>query len=93
MPLNVLPESNPEVDRAIDAVYAALAAPDNGDGADEDDGLVTLSRSDVRLMLAEIEGGREAFGTLVDRNAALREKTAAMRRTIDSLSMAMRGKA
>lgn len=56
------------------------------------DDAITLSRDDVRWLLAEIEGGREAFGTLVQQKKGLEQQVAQMRRTIDDLSALLRKK-
>lgn len=52
---------------------------------------LAFSRQDTQWLLGEIEGGREAFGVLMDTNAGLRNEVGRMRQTIDTL-MAMRGK-
>lgn len=53
---------------------------------------VTLSHEEVRWLLAEIEGGREAFDTVVRQKKGLEQQVARMQRTIDDL-LAMRGRA
>lgn len=53
---------------------------------------ITLSRDDARWLLAEIDGGREAFGTLVQQKKGLEQQVAQMRRTIDDLSALLRRK-
>ena len=53
---------------------------------------ITLSRDDARWLLAEIDGGREAFGTLVQQKKGLEQQVAQMRHTIDDLSALMRRK-
>ena len=70
----------PEVDRVI----ARLRQLDTQ--------LVTLSHEEVRWLLAEIEGGREAFDTVVRQKKGLEQQVARMQRTIDDL-LAMRGRA
>ena len=47
----------------------------DGDGK----GPVSLSRKDAKWLLAEIDGGREAFAALVDANALLRREIAQSR--------------
>lgn len=47
--------------------------------------IITLTRHDVSWLVGEIIGGREAFGALVETNAALRGEQAKMRRTVDLL--------
>jgi len=56
-----------------------------------DNGSVTISGKDAEWLLAEIEGGREAFATLVQQKVDLAQQVSTMRRTIDDL-LAMRGK-
>lgn len=53
---------------------------------------ITLSQDDARWLLAEIDGGREAFGTLVQQKKGLEQQVAQMRRTIDDLSALLRRK-
>lgn len=57
-----------------------------------DDEAITLSQNDARWLLAEIDGGREAFGTLVQQKKGLEQQVAQMRRTIDDLSVLLRKK-
>lgn len=57
----------------------------------EEKAKLAFSRLDVQWLLGEIEGGREAFGALVETNAGLRNEVGRMRQTIDAL-MVMRGK-
>lgn len=45
----------------------------------------TLSRQDVGWLLAEIDGGREAFGAVVEQKREMVQKAARMQRTIDDL--------
>lgn len=77
-------ETNPEVDRLCARLsnWLAKTAPDGT-------GRLTLDRADVQWLLAEIEGGREAFATVVQNAAGLRDRMANMQRTIDTL-MSMR---
>lgn len=65
-----------EVDQAIARISKALAG-----------GAATLrvAADDIKWLLAEIEGGREAFGTIVGQKNALRAEVANLRRTIQSL--------
>ncbi len=56
------------------------------------DEAITLSRDDSRWLLAEIDGGREAFGTLVQQKKGLEQQVTQMRRTIDDLSALLRKK-
>jgi len=72
------PQTLPEVDQ----VLARLRQMD-GDS-------IALSQDDVRWLLAEIDGGREAFGTLVQQKKGLEQRVAQMRRTIDDLSALLR---
>lgn len=74
----------PEVDRVVERMKVFL---DNTgpDGPKR----FSMSREDVQWVVAEIEGGREAFGTLVDTNACMRSRAATMQMTIDTL-MSMR---
>lgn len=51
---------------------------------------MTLSRQDVDWLLAEIDGGREAFDAVVQQKKGLEQQSLQMRRTIDDL-LAMRG--
>lgn len=46
---------------------------------------LTLTRHDACWLVGEIIGGREAFGALVETNAALRGELAKMRQTVDFL--------
>lgn len=53
---------------------------------------LTLSREEALWLLAEIEGGREAFGAIVDSNEVLLARVASMQGTINTLtSMRNRG--
>lgn len=67
---------------AIDQVIARLREM-NGDS-------VSLSREDVEWLLAEIEGGMEAFGAVVQQKNDLEQKVKKMQRTIDDLSALLR---
>lgn len=53
---------------------------------------IVLSREDAGWLLAEIDGGREAFGTLVQQKKGLEQQVGQMRRTIDDLSALLRKK-
>lgn len=68
----------------VDQVIARLRQM-NGDS-------VTLSREDARWLLAEIDGGREAFGAVVRKKNGLEQQVKQMRRTIDDLSALLRKK-
>lgn len=78
------PKTQPEVDRIVERMKAFLDNP-CPDGPKR----LSMSREDVRWVVAEIEGGREAFGTLVQTNASMRSRAATMQSTIDTL-MSMR---
>ena len=78
------PKTQPEVDRIVERMKAFLDNP-CPDGPKR----LSMSREDVRWVVAEIEGGREAFGTLVQTNAGMRTRAATMQSTIDTL-MSMR---
>ena len=78
------PKTQPEVDRIVERMKAFLDNP-GPDGPKR----LSMSREDVRWVVAEIEGGREAFGTLVQTNAGMRTRAATMQSTIDTL-MSMR---
>lgn len=78
------PKTQPEVDRIVERMKAFLDNP-CPDGPKR----LSMSREDVRWVIAEIEGGREAFGTLVQTNAGMRTRAATMQSTIDTL-MSMR---
>ena len=78
------PKTQPEVDRIVERMKAFLDNP-CPDGPKR----LSMSREDVRWVVAEIEGGREAFGTLVHTNAGMRTRAATMQSTIDTL-MSMR---
>ena len=54
------------------------------------DKTMTLSHQDVVWLLAEIDGGREAFDAVVQQKKGLEQQAVQMRRTIDDL-LAMRG--
>ena len=56
------------------------------------DNSITLSLDDVRWLLAEIDGGREAFGAVVQKKNGLEQQAKQMRRTIDDLSALLRKK-
>lgn len=73
-------QTTPEVDQVLARLRQV------GDEA------ITLSRDDARWLLAEIDGGREAFGTLVQQKKGLEQQVAQMRRTIDDLSALLRKK-
>ena len=77
-------QTNPEVDRIVDKMTRWLA-----DSPPEAPEPLLLSRTEVQWLLAEIEGGREAFGTIVQNNMGLRSRMATMQGTIDTL-MSMR---
>lgn len=47
---------------------------------------ITLSRLDAEWLLAEIDGGREAFGAVVQQKRELKQKVGQMQRAIDDLS-------
>jgi hypothetical protein len=72
----------PEVDQAITRATEAL---------EKAEGTVQLEKQDLQWLLAEIDGGRIAFGTLVQQKNGLEQQVKQMRRTIDDL-LAMRGK-
>lgn len=78
------PLTNPEVDSVCVRMSNWIA-----DTAPDDTTTITLSRAEVQWLLAEVEGGREAFGTVVRNAAGLRKRMAEMQRTIDTL-MSMR---
>ena len=69
-----------EVDLALERLRQADSEP------------ITISREDARWLLAEIDGGREAFGTLVQQKNGLEQQVAQMQRTIDDLSALLRRK-
>lgn len=73
-------QTSPEVDQVL-----ARLRQKEGDS-------IVLSRDDARWLLAEIDGGREAFGTLVQQKRGLEQQVAQMRRTIDDLSSLLRKK-
>lgn len=77
-------QTNPEVDRIVDKLTRWLA--DTPADATEP---CPLSREEVKWLLAEIEGGREAFGTIVQNNMGLKTRVATMQGTIDTF-MSMR---
>ena len=77
-------QTNPEVDRIFDKMTRWLA-----DTTAEAPEPLLLSRTEVQWLLAEIEGGREAFGTIVQNNMGLKSRVATMQGTIDTL-MSMR---
>ena len=77
-------QTNPEVDRIVDKMTRWLAAT-----PPEAQKPFPLTRAEVQWVLAEIEGGREAFGTIVQNNMGLRSRMATMQGTIDTL-MSMR---
>lgn len=52
---------------------------------------IRLSRQDTGWLLAEIDGGREAFDVVVQQKQELEKEVLRMRRTIDDL-LAMRRK-
>ena len=68
----------------VDQVLARLRQM-NGDS-------VTLSREDAGWLLAEIDGGREAFVAVVQKKNGLEQQVKQMRRTIDDLSALLRKK-
>ena len=77
-------KTNPEMDRIVERMKAFL--DNTGPSGPK---RLSLSREDVQWVVAEIEGGREAFGTLVQTNASMRSRAATMQSTIDTL-MSMR---
>lgn len=80
--MTITPEANHSVPE-VDQVLARLRQMNNEP--------IVLSRQDAGWLLAEIDGGREAFGTLVQQKNGLEQQVAQMRRTIDDL-LSMRGK-
>lgn len=84
--MTVTTTSVPEVDRILPRMSDWLERT-----TPEGKTKLAFSREDVQWLLGEIEGGREAFGALVETNAGLRNEVGRMRQTIDTL-MAMRGK-
>lgn len=50
---------------------------------------ITLSQDDVWWLLAEIDGGREAFSALIQQKKVLSHQVVQLQRTIDDL-LAMR---
>lgn len=84
-PLNMATNSQitvPEVDQAITRATDALEKAEN---------TVQLKKQDLQWLLAEIEGGRESFGTLVGQNNSLRAEVARLQRTVQTF-LSMRGK-
>lgn len=75
--------TTPDVDRVIDRLKTWL---ETTSARTELGSKISLSRDEVAWLLGEIEGGREAFGALVDQKRQLTQTTQQMRRTIDSLS-------
>lgn len=67
-------QTMPEVDQAITRLRQMVGES------------VTLSSQDAEWLLAEIDGGREAFGVVVQQKRELEQKVGQMRRTIDDLS-------
>lgn len=84
MPPPPTAQTNPEVDRIVEKMTRWLAAT-----PPEAPKPFPLTRAEVQWVLAEIEGGREAFGTIVQNNTGLRSRMASMQGTIDTL-MSMR---
>lgn len=74
-----LPHTVPEVDQ----VLARLRQIDGT--------AITLSHKEADWLLAEIDGGREAFGTVVQQKKGLEQRVAQLQRSVDTL-LAMRGK-
>lgn len=81
---NPTAQTNPEVDRIVDKMTRWLAKTPL-----EAKKPLPLTREEVQWLVAEIEGGREAFGTIVDKNAGLKSRMNTMQGTIDTL-MSMR---
>lgn len=84
MAQNSTARTNPEVDRIVDKMTRWLAKTPL-----EAKKPLPLNREEVQWLVAEIEGGREAFGTIVDNNAGLKSRMNTMQGTIDTL-MSMR---
>lgn len=84
MPQIPTAQTNPEVDRIVQKMSRWLAATPPGAPKP-----FPLNRDEVQWLLAEIEGGREAFGTIVESNTGLRSRVATMQGTINTL-MSMR---
>ena len=84
MPQTPTAKTNSEVDRIVERMTSWLAKTPI-----EAKKPFSLSHEEVQWLVAEIEGGREAFGTLVDNNAGLKSRMNTMQGTIDTL-MAMR---
>ncbi len=84
MAQNSTARTNPEVDRIVDKITRWLAKTPL-----EAKKPLPLTREEVQWLVAEIEGGREAFGTIVDNNAGLKSRMNTMQGTIDTL-MSMR---
>lgn len=84
MAQNSTARTNPEVDRIVDKMSRWLAKTPL-----EAKKPLFLTREEVQWLVAEIEGGREAFGTIVNNNAGLKSRMNTMQGTIDTL-MSMR---
>lgn len=69
MAQNSTARTNPEVDRIVDKMTRWLAKTPL-----EAKKPLPLTREEVQWLVAEIEGGREAFGTIVDNNAGLKSR-------------------
>lgn len=80
MAQNPTAQTNPEVDRIVDKMTRWLAKTPL-----EAKKPLSLTREEVQWLVAEIEGGREAFGTLVNKNAGLKTRMNTMQGTIDTL--------
>ena len=80
MAQNSTARTNPEVDRIVDKMTRWLAKTPL-----EAKKPLPLTREEVQWLVAEIEGGREAFGTIVDNNAGLKSRMNTMQGTIDTL--------
>lgn len=84
MPQIPTAKTNPEVDRIVEKMSRWLAAT-----PPEAQKPFPLTRDEVQWLLAEIEGGREAFGTIVESNAGLKSRIETMQGTINTF-MSMR---
>lgn len=71
---------NPEVDSVCVRMANWVT-----DTAEDEKTTFALTRTEVQWLLAEVEGGREAFGTVVRKAACLRKQIAEMQKTIDTL--------
>ncbi|WP_432263109.1 hypothetical protein [Cupriavidus sp. TMH.W2] len=76
------PQTTHELDRILRRLRSLIDASAKGE---KETHCVRISLDDVRWLLAEIDGGREAFAAIVEQKVAALSRISALERTVDSL--------